>query len=65
MADLVKSAQAALTLLLRALRAGGRSLDALSQSDDGGVSGLQGAGEVLIAVAGLWLHPTTQPPTCA
>ena len=61
--------QAALTLLLRALRAGARSLDALSRSDDG-TSGLQGAGEVLIAVAGLAppnhpprLTPTTQPTT--
>ena len=51
--------QTALTLLLRALRAGARSLDALSQSDDG-ASGLQGAGEVLIAVAGL--TPPNHPP---
>ena len=50
--------QAALTLLLRALRAGGRSLDALSHGDDG-TSGLQGAGEVLIAVAGVSPSPTS------
>ena len=69
MTTLLTEAQAALTHLLRALRAGRRSLDALSQSDQG-TPGLQGAGEVLIAVAGLpapctnyllTTHPS-QPP---
>ena len=52
MTTLLTEAQAALTHLLRALRAGGRSLDALSQSDQG-TPGLQSAGEVLSAFAGL------------
>lgn len=52
MTTLLTEAQAALTHLLRALRAGGRSLDALNQSDQG-TPGLQGAGEVLSAIAGL------------
>ena len=52
MTTLLTEAQAALTHLLRALRAGRRSVDALNQSDQG-TPGLQGAGEVLSAVAGL------------